>query len=147
MKFLKTIRHLAEAYQAFETMSDKKIRSYGLTPAQFDVIATLGNQPPMICGELASRTLMVKANLTVVLDGLLKKGLIDKTQNPEDGRSSIISLTDAGTAMFENVFTQQLNYITPLAEMFDDKDLSKLSKHLNKFKEKVNSFVQETKND
>lgn len=145
MQFLKTIRQLAAAYQAFESMSDKKIRTYGLTPAQFDVIATLGNQPPMTCKELAEKTLMVKANLTVVLDGLSKKNLISKTTNPEDGRSLIIALTEDGIAKFNATFFSHLKYIEPLAEMFSDKDLSKLTKHLNKFTEKVNLFIEETK--
>ena len=36
-------QELARCYQGFERASGRNIRELGLTPAQFDIIATLGN--------------------------------------------------------------------------------------------------------
>lgn len=140
MKFIRTIRKLATAYQAFENVSSKHIRTLGLTQGQFDVIATLGNQPPMTCSELAEKTLMVKGNLTVVLDGLLRKNLISKTTNPSDARSTIVTLTDAGNQTFQTVFPDHMSFIKPLAKQFSDKDLAKLNKYLDNFSQQINNF-------
>lgn len=140
MKFIRTIRKLATAYQAFESISSKHIRTLGLTQGQFDVIATLGNQPPMTCSELAEKTLMVKGNLTVVLDGLLRKNLISKTANPSDARSTIITLTEMGNQTFQTVFPAHLSFIKPLAKQFSDKDLTKLNKYLDNFSQQINNF-------
>ncbi|MEB8492371.1 MarR family transcriptional regulator, partial [Acidithiobacillus ferriphilus] len=41
--FLAVLRELAQAYHAFSAYSAAHVRQLGLTPAQFDVIATLGN--------------------------------------------------------------------------------------------------------
>lgn len=49
MKFLPLLRELARSYQALERFSASNVRSFGLTPPQFDLIVTLGNQPPMTC--------------------------------------------------------------------------------------------------
>lgn len=142
MQFLKTIRRLAEAYQSFEQISSKHVRTLGLTPGQFDVIATLGNQPPMTCGELAKKTLMVKGNITVILDGLAKKGLIAKEANPNDGRSLIIKLTPLGEETFEKVFPEHLEFITPLAQQFDERSLKKLNKYLEFFTQEIDKFAE-----
>ena len=76
--YLTLIKQLAEAYQAFERYSASHVRELGLTPTQFDILATLGNQRPMTCKELGEKTLIMKGTMTGVLDRLTIKGLIDR---------------------------------------------------------------------
>ena len=92
------VRELVRTYQAFEQLSSSRIRSHGLTPPQFDVIATLGNTPGMSCKELSSRTLITKGTLTGVLDRLLDKGLISRRVDANDRRSLFVALTAARDA-------------------------------------------------
>lgn len=146
MEFLQTIRKLANAYQSFEQISDKNIRKIGITPGQFDVLATLGNQPPMSCKELAEKTLMVKGNLTVILDALLKKGLIHRNINPNDARSTMVSLTKDGEKFFVDIFYQHMNYLQPLADSFSENDLRELSLELSNFSNRLNKFIDSTNN-
>jgi len=42
-RFLRSVRLLAQCYQGFERLSGRHVRALGLTPAQFDIVATLGN--------------------------------------------------------------------------------------------------------
>jgi len=51
MTYLSLIKELATTYQAFENYSATHVREMGLTATQFDILATLGNQPPMTCKE------------------------------------------------------------------------------------------------
>jgi MarR family 2-MHQ and catechol resistance regulon transcriptional repressor len=53
-RYLKSVRLLAECLQGFERFSGESVRSSGLTHAQFDIIATLGNTPGMTYKELAT---------------------------------------------------------------------------------------------
>jgi MarR family 2-MHQ and catechol resistance regulon transcriptional repressor len=57
-RYLKSVRLLAECLQGFERYSGESVRHYGLTHAQFDIIATLGNTPGMSYKELGERTLI-----------------------------------------------------------------------------------------
>lgn len=70
---LPVIRELVRAFQAFEQYSARHVRELGLTPPQFDVIATLGNTPGMSCKELSEKTLITKGTLTGVIDRLDRK--------------------------------------------------------------------------
>ena len=111
MNFLPTLRELVLAYQAFERYSMPHIKAMGLTMTQFDVIATLGNQPAMSCKELGEKTLVTKGTLTGVLERLEAKKIVYRETNAEDGRSQLIGLTVAGQALFEKVFPEHLEYL------------------------------------
>ena len=93
LPLLPVLRDLADAYQAFEAYSSVHIRSLDLTPAQFDIIATLGNTPGMPLKELGEKTLITKGTLTGVVDRLTDKGLVLRVASPSDGRSQIVELT------------------------------------------------------
>lgn len=71
--FIPTMRELVRAYQAFADYSAKHIRDLGLTPSQFDVIATLGNTKGMSMTDIAEKTLVTKGTLTGIIDRLEKK--------------------------------------------------------------------------
>ena len=102
--FLVTLRELARCYQAFEAYSGAHIRTLGLTPPQFDIVATLGNTEGMTFKELGEKTLITKGTLTGVVDRLAEKKLVRRVASPTDGRSQIVQLTAKGTALFDKVF-------------------------------------------
>ncbi|OIQ89660.1 HTH-type transcriptional regulator MhqR [mine drainage metagenome] len=102
--FLPLIRELVRTYQAFERYSAAHVEQLGLTPAQFDVVATLGNTEGMNAKQLGERTLITKGTLTGVVDRLLLKGLVMRLPDPRDGRAQIVRLTQLGQETFERVF-------------------------------------------
>ena len=108
---LPTVQALVHCYQAFVAHSESHIRTLGLTPAQFDIVATLGNTPGMNCKELGEKTLITKGTLTGVLDRLTDKGLICRSTPPEDRRSIFICLTPAGEALFQQAFPAHLQFL------------------------------------
>jgi len=109
---LQTIRALVRAYQAFEHYSATHIRQFGLTPAQFDILATLGNTEGMSPKQLCEKTLITKGTLTGVLDRMATKKWIKRLPSLEDGRSQIVCLTAAGQKLFERVFPAHLEYLS-----------------------------------
>lgn len=109
--FMHLMRELVRCYQAFERYSMADIRSTGLTPPQFDVIATLGNTPGMTFRELGEKTLITKGTLTGVVDRLTAKGLVRRENHPDDARCFKVVLTPEGEAEFRRVFQPHLDYI------------------------------------
>jgi DNA-binding MarR family transcriptional regulator len=120
MSYLGLIKGLASTYQAFEAYSASHVKKMGLTATQFDILATLGNQPAMTCKELGEKTLILKGTMTGVLERMESKGLIEKVANEDDGRSYKIGLTKLGDKLFKKAFPEHLQYL--------DKAFGKLSK-------------------
>ncbi len=114
--YLKILRPLVEAYQAFFQVGDRHIRSMGLTPPQFDVIVELGGTTGMTCAELSQSTLLAKASLTGILDRLEGKGLLERLAVPHDRRATHIRLTRTGETLYRKVFPAQANFMHPYVE-------------------------------
>lgn len=130
MNFLPTLRNLVSAYQSFERYSAPDVKAMGLTTTQFDVIATLGNQPPMPCKDLGEKTLVTKGTLTGVLERLEVKGILERKLNPEDARSQMIGLTKEGQALFERVFPMHLQHLEKAFSKLSEKELAEVTKSL-----------------
>ena len=130
MNFLPTLRNLVSAYQSFERYSAPDVKAMGLTTTQFDVIATLGNQPPMTCKDLGEKTLVTKGTLTGVLERLEVKGILERKLNPEDARSQMIGLTKKGQALFERVFPMHLQHLEKAFSKLSEKELAEVTKSL-----------------
>lgn len=110
-EFLPTVQALVQCYQAFEACSGSHIRELGLTPPQFDIIATLGNTSGMTATELGEKTLITKGTLTGVVDRLAGRGWVERVAHKSDGRSQIIRLTQAGEGLFAKVFPAHLAHM------------------------------------
>lgn len=128
------IKALASTYQTFESFSTRHIKEMGLTMTQFDILATLGNQPPMTCKELGEKTLILKGTMTGVLERLEAKGLIEKVANEEDGRSYKISLTKSGDTLFKKAFPEHLKYLGTAFSKLSNKEIEEAIRALKAVK-------------
>jgi DNA-binding MarR family transcriptional regulator len=135
--FLPILRELARCYQAFERYSSRHIRGLGLTPSQFDIIATLGNTPGMSCKELGERTLITKGTLTGVIDRLESRGLLRRHDATHDRRSFTVALTPAGEREFARVFPAHLQFLRPAFGGFSGADLGDLEQRLARLRERI----------
>ncbi len=136
-RYLASIRLLAECYQAFEQISAIQIRSFGLTPSQFDIIATLGNTEGMTLGELGEKTLITKGTLTGVIDRLQDKGLVKRRCCEEDRRSTIVQLTARGEREFERVFKPHVQFCKQPFADYGEAEYVALERELRKLKERL----------
>ncbi|MHB8253814.1 MAG: MarR family winged helix-turn-helix transcriptional regulator [Acidiferrobacter sp.] len=127
--FLDVLRELALAYQAFSATSAEHVRGLGLTPSQFDVIATLGNTPGIPLHELTARTLITKGTLTGVLDRLETKGLV-RRESAVDRRSYRAVLTAAGEELFAHAFPAHLDYLAQFFRNVDHQGLQDMQRTL-----------------
>ncbi len=134
MSFLPLIKELATTYQAFESYSAAHVKELGLTTTQFDILATLGNQPPMTCKELGDKTLILKGTMTGVLERMQAKGLIERIPNEDDGRSYKIGLTKSGDKLFKKAFPEHLQYLGKAFGKLSNKEIEQAVKTLKEIK-------------
>jgi MarR family transcriptional regulator, 2-MHQ and catechol-resistance regulon repressor len=133
--FMSTMRELARTYQAFSACSEAHLRQLGLTPSQFDVIATLGNTTGLSMGEIGEKTLITKGTLTGVIDRLEQKKIVQREIPPDNRRSVIVRLTPAGEALFEQVFPAHIAYIKERFERLECSELELLKVLLGRLRQ------------
>ena len=132
--FLPLMRELSRTYQAFEVYSSAHVRSLGLTPAQFDIIATLGNTAGMTTRELGERTLITKGTLTGVVDRLVDKKLVRRSALPSDGRCQIVQLTAQGKKLFARIFPAHLAHMERAFAQLSQKELNGITGSLSRLR-------------
>ena len=133
-RYMSLVRALVECAQSFERCSGAHVRELGLTPAQFDIIATLGNTNGMSCKELGEKTLITKGTMTGVLNRLAQKGLLSRHDAPDDGRSWIARLTRKGQALFEDIFPKHLAHLDPFFAHFSNVELDNMRQQLGRLR-------------
>lgn len=136
-RYLKSVRLLAECVQGFERFSGESVRESGLTHAQFDIIATLGNTRGMTYKELGERTLITKGTLTGVIERLEQKGLVARERSSDDKRSFFVRLTPCGEGVFREVFPKVIAQGKHLFAPFSEADFDTMDQMLRKLKQTI----------
>ncbi|MDM5177731.1 MarR family transcriptional regulator [Massilia sp. DJPM01] len=136
-RYLRSVRLLAECLQSFERFSGESVRQCGLTHAQFDIIATLGNTQGMTYKELGEKTLITKGTLTGVIDRLEQKGLVARERNCDDKRSFYVRLTACGEAVFQDVFPKVVEHGRQLFSSLSDTDFDAIDASLHQLKQVI----------
>ena len=75
-----------------------------LTTSQFGVLEALFHLGPLFQGELAQKLLRCTGSITSVVDGLEKKGMVERRREAHDKRYVRVSLTPKGKKAIERVF-------------------------------------------
>jgi len=132
--FLPLLRELSGTYQAFEVYSSAHVRSLGLTPAQFDIVATLGNTPGMTTMELGEKTLITKGTLTGVVDRLADKKLVRRTASSSDGRCQIVQLTTRGEKLFARIFPAHMAHMARAFAQLSQKEMNGMTESLSRLR-------------
>jgi len=98
-------RLIALTGQAMRSYADQRLKSFDLTVAQLQLLKELTvatGRAQSVLGTISSKS---PANITRILDRLEKKKRIVRRQNPEDGRSSLVFLTEEGERLRTEVIS------------------------------------------
>jgi len=95
-------------------------RQFGLTETQSDVLRTLLVYGPMSSADLSRNLYVTPANITGVIDRLENKGLVERIRQQADRRVALITLTEKGEDLseqlpdpIENKLVSGLKHLTP----------------------------------
>jgi DNA-binding MarR family transcriptional regulator len=83
-----------------DRVSAEHLRCWGLSVAQFDVLAHVGAEEGLMQQELAESLLVTKGNVCQLLDRMEQTGLLERRQQ---GRANRVFLTEKGRDLFRQV--------------------------------------------
>jgi len=101
---LNTFIKLVRATETVITSTSAHLVDSGVTPTQFGVLEALYHLGPMRLCDLAAKHLRTSGTLTVVVDNLEKRGLVERRPSPTDRRSITVHLTDVGRSTIAALF-------------------------------------------
>lgn len=95
MRLRRTARRVTQIY-------DHRLAPYGLTGAQFSLLAQLRAHPGLCIGALAERIFMDATTLSRNLAPLERRGLASFAPDARDRRARRLSLTEEGRALLKS---------------------------------------------
>jgi DNA-binding MarR family transcriptional regulator len=82
--------------RAVTAIYDDKLRTFGISSAQFALLAVIGQTEPATRSEIARHQHLDKSTLTRNLRAILSEGWVKEVSENADGRSRPLALTTAG---------------------------------------------------
>lgn len=134
---------LADAARLLRTYADQKAAQFGITRAQWVVLARLDRQEGLKQSELAEILDLQPISLTRLLDRLCENGLIERRADPNDRRAKRLYLMPAARPLLE-----QLNQLgeelmaTALASVAPE-DVERMTAELANMKENLRQAIQQ----
>ncbi len=118
-----------------QAIADLYEQKFGLTVPEWRVVAVLGEDPGLSANDVAERTAMDKVAVSRAVSKLLETGKVARKFAKEDKRRSVLSLTDLGRDIYENIVPMALAYEAALLAELDPEQRMKLSAILDKLSE------------
>jgi DNA-binding MarR family transcriptional regulator len=83
----------------------------GLSPSLTAALATVDRHGPLTPSELAARERVQRPTATRIVARLEEEGLVGRTADPDDGRSSLVAVSAEDRALLQAVRTQKDAYL------------------------------------
>ena len=99
-----------------------------LSPSLSAALATVERHGPMTPSELATRERIQRPTVTRILARLEEAGLVLRTPDPHDRRSSLVTVTAGGRALLEELRTRKTAYLARRLEGLSPEDRATLER-------------------
>ncbi len=109
---LTTFIKLTRAHNALQARIARQGTMGELTVSQFGVLEAIYHLGPMSQREIGAKLLKSGGNMTMVIDNLVKRGLVERTRGAEDRRIMVVSLTPSGEALIRAIFPRHAAAVT-----------------------------------
>jgi DNA-binding MarR family transcriptional regulator len=85
---------------------------FDLPDAEIRCLQLFGEERYLTAKGIALKMNVVKSRVSKIIDGLIKKKLIQRIKDPEDSRVSLLSLTPKGQKKLKkiNIFLEDIHY-------------------------------------
>jgi MarR family 2-MHQ and catechol resistance regulon transcriptional repressor len=104
------------------------IRKTGLTESQLGVLEMLLHLGPLHQHRIGEKMLLSRANITILVDQLSKRGLVRRVRDTEDRRRVAVHLTAEGRRRIERVFPSHVERIVELFSALEPREQEQLAR-------------------
>jgi len=87
---------VAKLFQCCQERMQYQCERFQLPDAELRCLSLFGDERYLTAKGIALKMNVVKSRVSKIIDGLLRKKLIQRIKDPEDSRVSLLSLTPAG---------------------------------------------------
>ena len=124
---------------AIEESVIKQNEYQNITTNDMHVIEAIGMKEPKNMTTVARSLMVTTGTLTIAVNGLVKKGFVERTRSEEDRRVVLVSLTDKGREVYVSHEKFHEEMVSAVTEELSDEEQAVLEKALGR----LNQFFRE----
>jgi len=106
---------LWKATSAVQAHAEKSISDLQMCNSDFAVLEALLHKGPLPVNEIGRKVLLTSGSITVAVDRLETKGLVERRAHETDRRARMVHLTKAGRKLISRVYAEHANDMEMLA--------------------------------
>jgi len=95
---------LWKAARAVESYAEKSITDLEMCGSDFAVLEALLHKGPLPVNEIGKKILLTSGSITVAIDRLEKRGLVERHAHGTDRRAKIVHLTKSGRKLITRIY-------------------------------------------
>jgi DNA-binding MarR family transcriptional regulator len=103
---------ILKLFQCCQERMQYQCDRFELPDAELRCLMLFGDERYLTAKGIALKMNVVKSRVSKIVDGLIRKNLIQRIKDPEDSRVSLLSLTSAGNEKLNeiNIFLKDVHY-------------------------------------
>jgi DNA-binding MarR family transcriptional regulator len=117
-----------------DDLDRRLLAGFDLSVSRFNLLKHLADRGPLTATNLCTLLLCDKANVTRLLDGLEREGLVKRTPDENDGRRTCITLTPTGETRLQEANAAYKASVINRFSGLSLSDKSSLNETLNQIK-------------
>jgi MarR family 2-MHQ and catechol resistance regulon transcriptional repressor len=126
MQSLNAFIKIKRAAESISSRLNGNLISYNLTESQLGVLEALYHLGSMCQKELSQKILKSTGNITLVIDNLEKRDLVQRVRDETDRRYITVRLTDQGAKLIADFFPIHVKAIAKEMSVLSQEELSTL---------------------
>ncbi len=107
--------YITQIKQRQERIFERLLKENGIeiSGGQGRILFVLWKNNPMSISEISRETSLAKNTVSIIVDGMVQKGILERNINPDNRRQTIISLTEYAKNLQERYeqVSQEMNHL------------------------------------
>jgi MarR family transcriptional regulator, negative regulator of the multidrug operon emrRAB len=129
------VRSILQLSAEIQKRMESFVRPFDLTPSRMGVLLVLTfSQEQLTPSELGDRLYVTRGNMTGLIEGLVKDGLVQRVHRPHDRRAHGLELTSQGRALVKEYFPHHRRALAALNVGLTADESLELAKLLQKMR-------------
>ena len=121
-----------KANKAVEEVDRRSICHTGLNITDFMILEALLHKGPLPINDIGRKILLTSGSMTAATNRLMERTLIEKIQDPADGRRFYLHLTKKGLKMISRAYRRHSDSLTELFGCLDRAERNEFVRLLKK---------------
>ena len=135
---------LWKAAQAVETYAKQSVIDLEMCGSDFAVLEALLHRGALPVNEIGKKVLLTSGSITVAIDRLEDKGLVERRASANDRRAKIVHLTSEGRKLITRAYNEHASDMEKLASDLTRSERTTLIRLLKKIGYKADAEVKQT---